>query len=61
MTAEREPNKLYEDIITEQNNIINQLREKLEEYELLLFQPFGDTHHDAMRCPYCRENLNGKS
>jgi hypothetical protein len=32
-----------------------------EEYALLLFQPQGETHHDANVCPYCQENLNGKS
>lgn len=32
-----------------------------DEYALLLFQPCGETHHDANKCPYCKENLNGKS
>lgn len=31
-----------------------------DEYALLLFQPCGESHHDANKCPYCKENLNGK-
>lgn len=27
----------------------------------MLFQPMGESHHNANRCPYCREYLNGKS
>lgn len=32
-----------------------------DKYVKLLFQPRGDTHHDANKCPYCKENLNGKT
>ena len=32
-----------------------------DKYVKLLFQPCGDTHHDANKCPYCKENLNGKT
>lgn len=34
--------------------------EYILELEKMLFQPIGSSHHDANKCPYCRENLNGK-
>lgn len=27
-----------------------------DEYALLIFQPCGETHHNANKCPYCQEN-----
>ena len=39
---------------------IEELDQRIAELELLLFQPVGESHHDANRCPYCKENLNGK-
>lgn len=33
----------------------------IEQLERLLFMPVGESHHNANLCPYCQENLNGKS
>ena len=41
--------------------IIDELKKERDEYALLLFQPTGESHHDANKCSYCKENLNGKS
>jgi hypothetical protein len=35
--------------------------EEHSEYALLLSQPCGESHHNANKCPYCMENLNGKT
>jgi len=40
---------------------LNKAEKQVEEYALLLFQPQGEAHHNANECPYCKENLNGKS
>lgn len=47
----------YQDIV----NFVQSIVEERDEYALLLFQPCGNTHHDANKCPYCKDNLNGKS
>jgi len=34
------------------------IMQERDDYALLIFQPCGEAHHDANKCPYCRENLN---
>lgn len=41
--------------------VIDELVAERDNLNLLLFQPCGESHHDANKCPYCKENLNGKS
>ena len=47
-------------LITKVIGLCFQLIKERDEYALLLFQPCGESHHDANACPYCKENLNGK-
>lgn len=44
--------------IEELQKLIEQLTKERDEYALLIFQPGGETHHNANECPYCKENLN---
>lgn len=41
--------------------IVTKLFQDRDQYALLLFQPQGASHHNANKCPYCMENLNGKT
>ena len=34
-----------------------QVYKERDEYARLLFQPIGESHHNANECPYCKENL----
>jgi hypothetical protein len=40
--------------------VLSKVLKERDEYALLIFQPCGAEHHNSNRCPYCKENLNGK-
>lgn len=53
-------------VITEEGaekltRFLEELVQERDDYALLIFQPCGEAHHDATKCPYCIENLNAKS
>lgn len=53
--------KFIKERITIVNNPLMEFFVYVTHLELQLFQPIGESHHNANLCPYCRENLNGKT